>query len=83
MCFYLQVQLIESEAERRKKRLDAHYDNNIWEKRSEPPADWAKPMPEWMQKQYEASYLAIKAKELKENKESDSIYDNRTFCSIM
>lgn len=49
--------VIESETQRLRKRLKAMYENDVWEYRDEPPADWSKPLPEWMQKQNEGSYL--------------------------
>ncbi|KAM3963080.1 synaptic plasticity regulator PANTS [Aphomia sociella] len=70
--------LINSEKARRLDRLRAHYRNDIWKKRESPPVDWNKPLPEWMAKRDENTYLAQKAKDLKEGK-----VDNDSFCSIM
>ncbi|KAF9802782.1 hypothetical protein SFRURICE_002950 [Spodoptera frugiperda] len=72
--------LIASEKERRMVRLRAHYRNDVWKKRDSPPADWAKPLPEWMQKRDENTYLAIKAKEIREGKEDTT---EKKFCSII
>ncbi|KAJ8725822.1 hypothetical protein PYW08_004005 [Mythimna loreyi] len=72
--------LIASEKARRMERLRAHYRNDIWKKRDSPPADWDKPLPEWMQKRDENSYLAIKAKEMREGKVED---EKKSSCSIM
>nr|XP_021184985.2 UPF0545 protein C22orf39 homolog [Helicoverpa armigera] len=71
--------LIASEKARRMERLRAHYRNDIWKKRDAPPADWDKPLPEWMQKRDENTYLAVKAKELREGK----VEEDKKFCSIM
>lgn len=58
-------ELIASETARRQERLKNHYLNNVWKKRTSPPGDWNKPLPEYMTKDYESSYLNIKSKELK------------------
>lgn len=42
--------------------------NDVWTKRDGPPKDWNKPLPEEIQKQYETSYLALKAKEMRGEK---------------
>lgn len=74
--------MIESERKRRRERLLAHYNNDVWEKRKEPPKDWNKPLPEELQKDYENSYLNIKSKELKG--EIPKSFDTSDFrCSIM
>lgn len=57
--------LIDSEGLRRKERLKAHYGNNIWKKRKNPPEDWSKPLPDHLTKDYENSFLEIKSKEMK------------------
>ncbi|KAI8434732.1 hypothetical protein MSG28_003253 [Choristoneura fumiferana] len=73
--------VIESEKARRMERLKAHYKNDIWKKRSSPPPDWDKPLPEWMQKRNENTYLDHKAKEYREGtlKENSSDWS----CAIM
>lgn len=78
----LQKELIASEKKRRLERLRPHYQNDVWERRTAPPENWNKPLPEYMQKEYEATYLNIKAKEMKGevNPEPD---ENNRFCSIM
>ncbi|CAG9783927.1 unnamed protein product [Diatraea saccharalis] len=72
--------VINSEKKRRMERLQAHYRNDIWKKRQSPPRDWDTPLPEWMNKRNENTYLAMKAKEMKEGKLEDS---DSSFCSIM
>ncbi|XP_026329803.1 UPF0545 protein C22orf39 homolog isoform X3 [Hyposmocoma kahamanoa] len=72
--------LVKSERQRRYERLRAHYQNDTWKKRSEPPSDWNKPLPEWLVTRDENTYLAQKAKDLKEGKDD---VDERSFCSIM
>ncbi|XP_055540812.1 UPF0545 protein C22orf39 homolog [Wyeomyia smithii] len=76
------LQLIESERLRRTERLEAHYRNDVWKKRDQAPEDWAKPLPECMQKEYEQSYLAVKAQEL-QGKKIPSNDSERSFCVIM
>lgn len=77
----LQRELIESEKARRLSRLRPHYTNDVWEKRSSPPTDWNKPLPEYMQKEFEATYLNIKAKEM--NGEISETSEQSSFCSLM
>lgn len=62
------------------ERLRAHYGNDTWKKRDAPPVDWDKPLPEWLVKREENSYLAFKAKEMKEGKLEET---KKGFCSIM
>lgn len=63
-------------------RMKSHYLNSTWKKRATPPEDWNKPLPEWMEKDFESSYLNIKSKELKgEVPATPDIPDS--FCSIM
>lgn len=74
------VAVIKSEEERRLKRFKGHYDNNVWKKRSEPPADWTTPLPEWMEKKNENSYLQLK------QMEADGkvpVQDEKSYCLIM
>lgn len=61
---YFQKELVKSETNRRLTRLRAHYNNDVWEKRKEPPEDWNKPLPDYLQKEYENTYLNLKSKEL-------------------
>ncbi|XP_023168299.2 UPF0545 protein C22orf39 homolog [Drosophila hydei] len=56
--------IIKSEEQRRLARLRAHYANDTWTKRKQPPEDWAKPLPEWLEKRNENTYLELKQKEL-------------------
>ncbi|XP_014240098.1 UPF0545 protein C22orf39 homolog [Cimex lectularius] len=70
-------ELIESEVARRKERLDAHFNNDIWERRDNPPAEWNDPLPERFKNRVEKSYLALKSKEMKEG-----VTPERTFCVI-
>ncbi|KAL0129274.1 hypothetical protein PUN28_004165 [Cardiocondyla obscurior] len=72
-------QLLKSEKERRAKRLHAHYQNDVWEKREKPPENWNAPLPEWMQKEFQNSYLHIRNEEMK-NGSQESLLDSR--CSI-
>ncbi|XP_066995567.2 synaptic plasticity regulator PANTS [Anabrus simplex] len=72
--------VIESEKQRRYNRLSAHYRNDVWEKRKEPPENWNVPLPEKMQKAYENSYLDYKSREMKEGKSRPS--SERTLCVV-
>ncbi|XP_035785922.1 UPF0545 protein C22orf39 homolog [Anopheles albimanus] len=75
------LELIRSEQSRREERMRAHYSNNVWSKRASPPEDWAKPLPEHMQKEYENSFLAAKSKELRGGPQTPD--SESSSCSIM
>ncbi|XP_018561454.1 UPF0545 protein C22orf39 homolog [Anoplophora glabripennis] len=75
-------ELIESEKQRRRERLLPHYQNDIWVKRKTPPENWDKPLPEFLQKGYENTYLNIKAKELRGDI-PPSFDTNIKFCTIL
>nr|XP_053656079.1 UPF0545 protein C22orf39 homolog [Cherax quadricarinatus] len=70
--------VIKSEMKRRQERLKGHYTNTVWDKRESPPDDWNKPLPEYLQKTQEGSYLALKSKEQKEGKIEEPSY----ICTI-
>ncbi|EGI70196.1 hypothetical protein G5I_00954 [Acromyrmex echinatior] len=72
--------LIKSEKQRRYNRLHAHYQNDVWEKRTKPPENWNTPLPEWMQKEFENSYLHIRSKEIKQGAEVSPL---DTKCTIL
>lgn len=76
----LQNELIESEKQRRFARLSANYANDVWERRKEPPKNWNAPLPEWMQKEFENSYLHIRNEEMKRGKEVSAL-DSK--CTIL
>ncbi|XP_064544010.1 synaptic plasticity regulator PANTS [Drosophila montana] len=73
--------IIKSEEQRRITRLRAHYANDTWTKRKQPPEDWAKPLPEWLEKRNENTYLEIKQKELSGLAVEQD--EQRSFCVIM
>lgn len=75
-------ELIESEKTRRTVRLGAHYGNDVWKKRDKVPKDWAKPLPENLRKEYENSYLELKAREMR-GEVQPAKDDGRTMCVIM
>lgn len=62
-------ELIISELERRTKRLKAHYDNDTWKKREQPPDDWAKPLPQFMEERNKNTLLERKANEIRAEEE--------------
>lgn len=78
-------EIIDSESSRRAARWKGHYGNTVWEKRKSPPEDWAKPLPEWLQKRNENTYLDIKSKEM--NSSGGNAFDletkDRTLCVVM
>jgi len=57
--------LIDSEKERVRKRLQAHYANDVWERRESPPENWNSDLPEFISKEYKNSYLHVKAEEIR------------------
>ncbi|XP_023703164.1 UPF0545 protein C22orf39 homolog isoform X1 [Cryptotermes secundus] len=72
-------ELVQSEKNRRLKRLEGHYNNDVWKKRLEPPADWNKPLPERLIKEYENTYLYHRAKEMAGSKPEEV---HRTLCVL-
>ncbi|KAM8714397.1 hypothetical protein ACLKA7_014516 [Drosophila subpalustris] len=75
--------VIKSEEQRRLIRLRAHLANDTWTKRKQPPEDWAKPLPEWLQKRNENTYLELKQKELSGVATETQGEEQRSFCAIM
>ncbi|KAL6264906.1 hypothetical protein P5V15_005000 [Pogonomyrmex californicus] len=75
------TKLIQSEKQRRLNRLQSHYQNNVWERREKPPENWNAPLPEWMEKNFENSYLQIRSKEMKEGTEQVSPLNSK--CTIL
>ncbi|XP_065332803.1 synaptic plasticity regulator PANTS isoform X1 [Cloeon dipterum] len=75
-------ELVTSERKRYAQRMLPHLKNDTWENRKSPPEDWSKPLPEFLQKAYEGSYLDLKNKELKQDPVK-SVYEERTLCAIM
>lgn len=67
------------------ERLRGHYQNTTWTRRKEPPADWAKPLPEYLQKEYENSFLDLKAREMRGEKvvTPPSFMERSSYCTIM
>lgn len=61
--------IIQSELSRRAERLKAHYGNDTWIKRENPPTDWAKPLPAFMEERNKDTYLAAKVQEMKDEEE--------------
>uniref|UniRef100_A0A1A9WK27 Synaptic plasticity regulator PANTS n=1 Tax=Glossina brevipalpis TaxID=37001 RepID=A0A1A9WK27_9MUSC len=72
--------VVHSEEERRKNRFKGHYGNTVWQKRKTPPEDWAKPLPDWLAKRYENSYLSLKQMEIDGNVTK---LDEKQYCLIM
>ncbi|XP_054287312.1 UPF0545 protein C22orf39 homolog [Macrosteles quadrilineatus] len=72
--------VIASEEARRQVRLDPHYKNPVWENRSQPPADWNKPLPAFLEEQQKDTFLYVKAIDMREGKELKPQFK---ICSIM
>ncbi|GFY64940.1 uncharacterized protein TNIN_78812, partial [Trichonephila inaurata madagascariensis] len=49
--------VIESENDRKSKRMKAMEQNDVWTYRTSPPENWNSPMPRWMQKEKKNSLL--------------------------
>lgn len=62
--------------------MKAHYANDTWSKRKSPPKDWSAPLPEWIEKKNENTYLDLKSKELA-GLAVPEIEKPSYFCSIM
>ncbi|XP_017460672.1 PREDICTED: UPF0545 protein C22orf39 homolog [Rhagoletis zephyria] len=73
--------VIRSEAERRRKRMEAHYGNTTWKKRTHPPEDWSKPLPEWLAKKNENTFLELKQMELDGRKLAEET--EKSYCALM
>ncbi|CAH0721866.1 unnamed protein product, partial [Brenthis ino] len=71
--------VIKSEKIRRMTRLRAHYQNDVWKKRESPPEDWAGPLPDWMAKRDENTYLAQMAQQMREGTDENT----SSSCVIM
>lgn len=54
--------VVESEEKRKEERLKASLENNVWEMRTKPPENWNAPVPEWLAKKFEHSYISQVAK---------------------
>uniref|UniRef100_A0A1B0BR54 Synaptic plasticity regulator PANTS n=1 Tax=Glossina palpalis gambiensis TaxID=67801 RepID=A0A1B0BR54_9MUSC len=72
--------VINSEEERRLIRFKGHYGNTVWKKRKHPPEDWSKPLPDWLEKRYENSYLSLK---METESKIPQLEDEKQYCLIM
>ncbi|XP_074641655.1 synaptic plasticity regulator PANTS-like [Tubulanus polymorphus] len=72
--------IIENEKERREKRLSASCANDIWEYRTEPPANWSGPLPDWCKK--ETSVQMEHQENLRRKKGVDNTSEKKSFCII-
>jgi len=72
--------VIQREKVRIGKRLKAHYDNDVWEKRQSPPPDWQKPLPKWIQEKNENSFFEVYAKE--KTKEENATVSEATLMAM-
>lgn len=63
--------------------MQGHNDNDVWKKRKHPPEDFNKPLPEYINKRYENSYLDIKNKEMKGEGSPDVNLKEPTYCTLM
>lgn len=75
--------IIENENVRRKDRMKSHFNNDTWTKRKNPPEDWNKPLPEYITKNYENSFLEMKTKETKNDPDKAVDMKEPTYCNIM
>lgn len=63
--------MISSELDKIKVRFAQSAANDIWVYRKEPPKDWNKPLPEWIQKRYQNSYLNEIQKRMEKNEKDN------------
>ncbi|XP_014678090.1 PREDICTED: UPF0545 protein C22orf39 homolog, partial [Priapulus caudatus] len=56
-------EVLGNERRRLGDRLRASYANDVWELRDGPPATWAAPLPAWLQRENENTYLAVKCEQ--------------------
>ncbi|XP_037043917.1 UPF0545 protein C22orf39 homolog [Bradysia coprophila] len=73
--------VIHSEEDRRRTRLKAHFNNDIWPKRKAPPPNWERELPEWLQKRNENTLLDVKSRQ--EKGEDIQLIGERYLCTIM
>ncbi|XP_001603320.1 UPF0545 protein C22orf39 homolog [Nasonia vitripennis] len=76
-------ELIASERKRRLERLKPHYQNDVWKKRDKPPENWNAPLPEWFEEQNKNSYLAVKARDIRNGTVDDFDMKMYNACSIL
>ncbi len=62
--------MISREDRRLSARLRAHYANDVWEHRREPPSDWDRPLPDHLAEAAEESHLRRYAEALRKGEES-------------
>ena len=53
----MQERIVEREGKRLSARLKGHLENDVWERRSEPPENWNAPLPEYLKTRADMSYL--------------------------
>lgn len=76
----MQADLIESEKTRRLRRLRAHYENDVWQRRDKPPENWNAPLPKWLDEKNKNSYLKCITEKLKETTGKEV---QKSSCTIM
>ncbi|KAF7988776.1 hypothetical protein HCN44_007086 [Aphidius gifuensis] len=67
------TELVASEKKRRLERLRPHYQNNVWEKREEPPKDWNAPLPDYLVQRNNNTFLALKQADIENNRETSDM----------
>lgn len=70
--FGYQTKVMQNEQEKVAQRQESIDENTVWKLRDQPPADWSKPLPDFLTKGYKSSYLQIKMDEMKRSDESAS-----------
>uniref|UniRef100_T1JLU5 Synaptic plasticity regulator PANTS n=1 Tax=Strigamia maritima TaxID=126957 RepID=T1JLU5_STRMM len=73
--------VIQSEETRIRNRKLASLQNDVWQLRNEPPSDWNSPLPEYLIKNENTSFLVKKQKEL-DSKTSNEDTKETSFCTI-
>ncbi|KAL0272286.1 UNVERIFIED_CONTAM: hypothetical protein PYX00_005322 [Menopon gallinae] len=75
--------LIGSESIRRLKRLEGHRNNDVWERRSAPPENWDRPLPEYWHQKNKHSLLLLNHNKIIEHIEENEPRLSTSLCSIL
>ncbi|XP_034951384.1 UPF0545 protein C22orf39 homolog [Chelonus insularis] len=75
--------LVESEKMHRLARWKGHLNNDVWERRQNPPSDWNDPLPDYLNERNQGTYLALKQQALKEGINDDLDLYIPQSCVIM
>ncbi|XP_066594555.1 synaptic plasticity regulator PANTS isoform X2 [Prorops nasuta] len=72
--------LVNSQQKRIDERFQAHFRNNIWERRATPPENWNQPLPDYLNERVNSSSLVAYYDELQQQKTGPS---KKESCTIL